>query len=93
MHAERPLRDDAERFATHLPEGEGIVLHVSGCAKGCARPFPTAATLTATADGYDLVLKGKPGDQPMRRGLSSAEAAAQLATDGEQLFAEERAQA
>ena len=93
MHAERPLRDDAERFATQLPEGEGIALHVSGCAKGCARSFPTPATLTAAEDSYDLVLNGKAGDPPARRGLSSAEAAALLATDGKQIFADMRAQA
>ena len=86
MHAFRPLREDASRFATQLPEGEGIALHVSGCAKGCARPFATAATLTATERGYDLVVNGKAGDEPARRGLSSAEAAALLAAEGDKLF-------
>jgi precorrin-3B synthase len=90
LHALRPLRDDAERFAAHLPEGEGIALHVSGCAKGCARPRRTAATLTATECGYDLVLNGKAGDKPARRGLSSAAAAALLADDGDRFFADMR---
>ena len=39
LHALKPLRADAERFATQLPEGDGITLHVSGCAKGCAHPL------------------------------------------------------
>jgi precorrin-3B synthase len=90
LHAVRPLRDDAERFAAQLPEGEGIALHVSGCAKGCARSHPTAVTLTATERGYDLVLNGKAGDAPARRDLSSAEAAALLAADGDQFFADMR---
>jgi len=90
MHGLKPLRYDAERFATQLPEGEGIALHVSGCAKGCARPYPTAATLTATECGYDLVVNGKADDPPARRGLSNAEAAALLAAEGDKLFADMR---
>ena len=86
MHGLRPLREDAARFATQLPEGEGIALHVSGCAKGCARPYPTAATLTATVRGYDLVLNGKAGDPATRRGLSSGAVAALLAAEGDELF-------
>ena len=76
-----------------LPQVEGVALHVSGCAKGCARPAPTAVTLIATEGGYDLVLAGRAGDAPARRRLSSAEAAALLATDGEQIFAGMRARA
>jgi precorrin-3B synthase len=70
-NAHRPLREDATRWAALLPKGEGVVLHVSGCAKGCARPTATAATLTATAAGYDLILAGRAADEPARRGLSS----------------------
>lgn len=72
LHAHRPLREDATRFASLLPQGEGVVLHVSGCAKGCARPAVTSATLVATESGYDLVVAGKAADPPARRGLSSA---------------------
>jgi precorrin-3B synthase len=90
LHGLRPLRDDAERFAAQLPAGEGIALHVSGCTKGCARPHPTAATLTATERGYDLVLSGKAGDAPAWRGLSSAEAAALLAAGGDRFSADMR---
>ncbi len=88
MHALRPLREDAARWATQLPEGEGIALHVSGCVKGCARPFATAATIVAAEGGYDVVIKGKAGDAPARRGLSSAAVAAVLAAEGAELFAE-----
>ena len=50
----------AARLAVAVPEGR--LLHVSGCAKGCAHPFPTDLTLTATAEGFDLVRGGRAGD-------------------------------
>ena len=86
MHGVRPAREDAAYWAPFLPKGEGVVLHVSGCAKGCARSAVTAATLTATAAGYDLILAGRAGDTPIRRGLSSAEVPALLAGEGALLF-------
>jgi precorrin-3B synthase len=70
-----------------LPKGDGVVLHVSGCAKGCARPTTTAVTVTATAKGYDLILHGRAGDPPARRGLTGAEVAQLLASEGANLFA------
>ena len=91
LHARpRPVREDATRWAALLPKGEGVVLHVSGCAKGCARPAATAATLIATESGYDLILAGKAGDPPVRRGLSSAAVEALLAGEGAKMFAGER---
>ena len=86
MHALRPLRADATRWAPLLPMGEGVVLHVSGCAKGCARPEATAATLIATGGGYDLVVAGRASDPASRRGLSSAAIEAFLASEGAKLF-------
>lgn len=47
-----PVRDLARSLAPHLPEG--LSLHVSGCAKGCAHPGPADVTLTARADGFAL---------------------------------------
>jgi precorrin-3B synthase len=82
-----PVRADATRWAEMLPKGEGVVLHVSGCAKGCARPAATAVTVTATAKGYDLILDGGAGDPPRRRGLTRAEVARLLASEGANLFA------
>jgi len=87
MHGHRPVREDAARWAALMPKGEGVVLHLSGCAKGCARPAATAATLTATELGYDLVLAGKAGDPPALRGLSNARIEALLASDGARMFA------
>ena len=87
MHGLHPARADATNWAALLPKGEGVVLHVSGCAKGCARPTTTAMTVTATAKGYDLILDGGAGDPPVRRGLTRAEVAQLLAHDGASLFA------
>jgi precorrin-3B synthase len=86
MHGHRSVRDDATRWAAALPKGEGVILHVSGCAKGCAKPTTTAATFTATATGYDFILAGRAGDPPARRGLSSTEVMRLLATEGANLF-------
>ena len=44
-------------------------LHVSGCAKGCARPRPAAMTLVGREGRFDLVLAGSPWDRPSRTGL------------------------
>jgi precorrin-3B synthase len=87
IHGCRSVRDDAARWAATLPKGDGVILHVSGCTKGCAKPTTTAATFTATATGYDLVLGGRAGDPPARRGLSGAEVAQLLAGEGVNMFA------
>jgi precorrin-3B synthase len=58
----------ARQLAPHLPEG--LQLHLSGCAKGCAHPAPASLTLTAIAHGYDLVRNGTAADTPSRRGLT-----------------------
>jgi len=89
-HGYRRVRNDATRWAASLPRGEGVILHVSGCAKGCARPAVTAATLTATQAGYALVLAGRAGDSPARRGVSNTEVARLLAGEGVWMFAGER---
>ncbi|MFN3822881.1 MAG: precorrin-3B synthase [Pseudorhodobacter sp.] len=46
----QPTRALARTLAAHVPEGG--VLHVSGCAKGCAHPGPAAHVLIATATGF-----------------------------------------
>ena len=88
-HGYLPVRDDATRWAGLLPQGDGVILHVSGCAKGCAKPTATAATFTATAKGYDLILAGRAGDPPARRGLSGADVGRLLAAAGAGMFAAE----
>ena len=90
MHALRPLRADATRWAPLLPVGEGVVLHLSGCAKGCARQEATAATLVATEDGYDLIVAGRASHEASRHGLSSAAIEALLVDQRAALFEGER---
>jgi precorrin-3B synthase len=89
-HGYSAVRVDATRWAPLLPKGEGVILHVSGCVKGCARPAATAVTITATAAGYDLILGGRAGDSPARRDVSSAEVMQLLADAGGSQFAAQR---
>ena len=60
-------RADATALAALLPAGAS--LHVSGCAKGCAKAAPSALTLVGRDGRYDLVRDGRAGDIPQRRGL------------------------
>lgn len=60
-----PTRALARRLAPRVPQGK--LLHVSGCAKGCAHPGAAPATLTATApDRYDLILNDTAAGAPAR---------------------------
>lgn len=65
-----PARADA---ATLRPVG---LVHVSGCAKGCAHPGAAPLTLVGNAGRYDVVFAGRASDAPSRHGLTFAEAAA-----------------
>jgi precorrin-3B synthase len=60
----------ARNLAPRLPNG--MTLHVSGCAKGCAHPGPSDLTLVATPHGFDLVRHGTAQDTPSHRGLTAA---------------------
>lgn len=75
-HSHRDTTLEALMLSTRLGGQGGVVLHVSGCAKGCARAAPTPITLVATAQGYDAVLGGRASDEPERRGLDLAAAIA-----------------
>ena len=68
-HGRADVLADADRFAAALPAG--LVLHVSGCAKGCAHSRPAAVTVTADRDGYRLIRNGRAGDAPVATGLSA----------------------
>jgi precorrin-3B synthase len=52
------------------------LLHLSGCAKGCAHPGPAEVTLVGTASGFDLIRHGRLGDAPQARGLTLAQTVA-----------------
>lgn len=59
------------------------MVHVSGCAKGCAHPAIADVTLTARDGVYDVALTAKPGDESRHMqghtGLSPADAVARVA--------------
>jgi precorrin-3B synthase len=67
--AAQPTRTLARALAPYLPDG--VLLHVSGCAKGCAHADPAALTLAAQNEGFDLIRHGRARDVPQRRGLTA----------------------
>ncbi len=80
-HAAHETPRDADAFARALGAVRGgTLLHVSGCAKGCAHTAPARWTLVANSEGYDLVENGRPGETPSQNKLSSAQVAAYLTT-------------
>ena len=44
-------------------------LHISGCAKGCAKPQKADLTFVAQNRGFDLIVKGHAWDMPIKTGL------------------------
>ncbi|WBV43431.1 precorrin-3B synthase [Pseudoroseomonas cervicalis] len=73
-----PVRRDARALLAQGAVPARGLLHLSGCAKGCAHPAPAAAVLVAERDGYALLRQARAGDTPLRSGLTLAEAAAEL---------------
>lgn len=61
-------RPVARALAPKLKAGE--VLHVSGCSKGCAHPKPAGLTVTATAEGFDLIRGGRASDPTQQNALT-----------------------
>jgi len=62
-------RAAAAWLAPRLPAGLPL-LHVSGCAKGCAHPGAAPATLVGQPGGLALVRNGRAGDPPAAAGLT-----------------------
>ncbi|WP_432817332.1 precorrin-3B synthase [Sulfitobacter sp. JB4-11] len=61
-------RDLARTLAPYL--GADQLLHVSGCAKGCAHPKPAPLTVTATPEGLSLIRDGRADDAPQETNLT-----------------------
>jgi len=70
-------RNLARALAPHVAGS----LHVSGCAKGCARSGAAAVTLVGRDGRYDLVLGGDPSDEPRETGLRPEEVFARVRSD------------
>ena len=60
----------ARALAGFVPKGR--LLHVSGCAKGCAMPKTAAMTLVGQTGGFGLVAQGLASDAPLQSGLTAA---------------------
>lgn len=78
--ATTPIHEDAAKLApsARALASAGVSLHLSGCAKGCAHPAPSRATLVAANGRYGLVLDGTAQEFPIRTGLTLAGAIAAL---------------
>jgi len=89
--ADGPTQEDALSLAqlARALSPSGVTLHVSGCAKGCARPAASAVTLVARAGLYDLITQGRASDTPVHHGLDltacRAALRAMVATEGARL--------
>jgi precorrin-3B synthase len=71
LQAHQPVRDLARRLAPQVAKGR--LLHVSGCAKGCAHPARADVTLVASPQGFDLIQGGCAQDAPVVKGLTTAQ--------------------
>jgi precorrin-3B synthase len=56
----------------------GRRLHVSGCAKGCAQPRPTALVATGREGRFDLGFDARAGEPPLATGLDPDQLLARL---------------
>ncbi|HTO79611.1 MAG TPA: precorrin-3B synthase, partial [Methylocystis sp.] len=85
LGATRERLEELAPLAARLAR-EGLGLHVSGCAKGCARPAPAPATLVARGeDLFDLVFDGDAGAEPFARSVGLETAARLLGQRAEEL--------
>jgi precorrin-3B synthase len=58
-------RSIAQELAQHLPAGNGVSVHVSGCAKGCACQKSAPLTIVGTAQGCFIVRNGTARSRPV----------------------------
>ena len=65
--AAAPTLADAETLSATLAPllANGLTLHLSGCAKSCARQGAADLTLLAGEAGYDVILAGSPRERPI----------------------------
>ncbi len=64
---------ETRALASRLVPLIGGRLHISGCAKGCARAAPADVTLTGREGRFDLALAARAGDPPLRAGLTPSQ--------------------
>ncbi|SFT89430.1 precorrin-3B synthase [Sedimentitalea nanhaiensis] len=61
---------ETQMIARQMAGRIGGSLHVSGCTKGCARQTAASVTLVGRNGRFDLVKRGRAGDEPAMRGLT-----------------------
>lgn len=68
-----PVQDHAALWSGLLGPGDGVALHVSGCAKGCAHPGPAPLTVVASGGLYAVVADGAASNAAVATGLDAGE--------------------
>ena len=58
-------RSIVQDLARHLPAGNGVAVHVSGCAKGCACQKSAPLTIVGTEHGCGIVRSGTARSRPV----------------------------
>ncbi len=88
LHASTPVREHAAVLASRLAAIPGCpsLVHVSGCAKGCANPLAAPLTLVGRDGAYDIVLHGTAAGVPVLAGLTLEQAAAFMSASTENVF-------
>ncbi|MDP3068102.1 MAG: precorrin-3B synthase, partial [Methylocystis sp.] len=61
---------DLAPLAQMIGGADGVGLHLSGCAKGCARQSASPVTLLASAEGFDLIENAGADGAPRFRSLT-----------------------
>ena len=69
---------DLAPLAQKIVGVDGVGLHLSGCAKGCARQSASPITLLACAEGFDLIENGGADNAPLLKSLTFEEVMREL---------------
>lgn len=80
-------QETMEDVSSLLPiwKNQTRILHISGCAKGCASPQINPVTLCATQEGYNLVFDGKADQETPYQNLKLTEVINLLQKDSQLL--------
>ncbi|GES42085.1 precorrin-3B synthase [Rhizobium dioscoreae] len=63
-YATKKAAADLVEIGHELLDGS-LKVHLSGCAKGCAHPFPAMLTIVGAATGYAIVVNGSASSEPV----------------------------
>jgi precorrin-3B synthase len=79
-HGTTATQADARRLApfARQAQAQGVAVHVSGCAKGCAHPAPASVTFVGRDGTYDMVIDGRADHTPIKEGVRADKLAAAL---------------